>query len=236
MALGLLTVWTLARVLDDPSGMRLVAWAAAAAGCLWTHYYAGFLVPAEACLLFVRQPAVRRRIVAVCAGFAVAAAPLVRLLADQRDSRSGYIEHLPVRARLEQTVRQFGMGMNVPAAWLEGAGLAVLAAGLVAGLVLSARERQGGLAILAALAAFTVVVPAAMLVLGIDEHSFMRNVLVAWPLMAAVAAAGLLLFRGAPARPLPGAHARGSDLGAGRLARRQAGLGGRRRCDRAPRR
>ena len=196
--LGLVTIWLLARVLEDPSPRRLAAWALCAAACVWTHYFGGFLVAAELGAMLWLLPSARRRVLVAGGGVAVAFAPLVPLLLDQRDTRAAYIEDLPTRDRFEDTVRQFGAGLNVPEAPLEAVLIALVAGGLVAGVLVAVRRRDDRVLLVGALGAFTVVVPACLLVLGIDRHFNMRNVLVALPCIAAVAAVGLLRARAIP--------------------------------------
>ncbi len=196
--LGTLSVWLLARVLEQPTARRLVPWVLTAAACAWTHYFAAFLLLSEAAVLLWRLRGRRRDVLLACAGVVVLAAPLVPLVLEQRDGRAGYIEQLPAGVRLQQTVRQFALGPNPPAAWLEAAGLLLLVGGVLAGLGLAARRRHGGIALLAGLAAFVIAVPALLLLLGIDRSFYMRNVLVAWPLVAAVAAYGLVRLHAVP--------------------------------------
>jgi hypothetical protein len=196
--LGLVSVWLLARALDRPSAGRLAAWAVGAAACVWTHYFGGFLVVAEFAVLVWQLPTARRRVLVAGGGVAVALAPLVPLLLDQRDTRAAYIENLSTRVRFEQTVRQFAAGFNVPLTALEAASIALAAGGLAAGLLIAVRRRDAGVLLLAGLGAFTIVVPACLLLLGADRHFNMRNVLVALPCVAAVAAVGLLRARAIP--------------------------------------
>ena len=196
--LGLVSTWLLARALENPSRGRLAVWVVGAAAVLWTHYFGGFLVAAELAALLWLLPDARRQVLVAGGAVAVAFAPLVPLLLDQRDTRAAYVEDLPTRDRFEDTVRQFAAGLNVPEAPLEAVLIALVAGGLVAGVVAAVRRRDDRVLLVGALGAFTVLVPAGLLVLGIDRHFNMRNVLVALPCIAAVAAVGLLRARAVP--------------------------------------
>jgi 4-amino-4-deoxy-L-arabinose transferase-like glycosyltransferase len=196
-----LSLWAAGEAIERRSARRLAAWAAFAALCLWTHYFSAFLIAAETGVLLWRLPGLRRRVLAAGAAAGAAFLPLLPLFADQNDERASHIGSLSLGDRVEQSVRQFVAGPNPPSALLEGAALAVAAAGLVAGAVLAARawgQIPGGAVLLAVLAAVTVGAPLALAVTGIDDHYFMRNLLVAWACLAGVAAVGLLRARAVP--------------------------------------
>src|SRR3954447_21088980 len=82
-----LSLLALLRALDDPSPRRLVAWTLASIAALATHYFAGFLIGAEAIWLLYRPPGRGRVAVAVAVGaVAVAAAALLPLALHQRST------------------------------------------------------------------------------------------------------------------------------------------------------
>jgi 4-amino-4-deoxy-L-arabinose transferase-like glycosyltransferase len=198
-----LSLWAMGEALEGRSGRRLAVWAAFAVLCLWTHYFAAFLIAAEAGVLLWRLPGLRTRVLAAGAAAGAAFLPLLPLLADQNDERASHIGELELGNRVEQSVRQFVAGPNPPSKLLEGIGLALAGAGLLAGGALAARawresRPEGGVAILGIAGAGTVAVPLALAVTGIDDHYFMRNLLVAWAGLAAIAALGLLGAKGIP--------------------------------------
>jgi len=195
---GCLSLWALGGALERRSGRWLALWALAAALCLWTHYYAAFLVAAELAVLLWRLPELRARILAAAAAAGAAFLPLVPLLADQRDERASHISQLSLGSRVEQAVRQLSAAPNPPGALLEGLAIALAVGGLVAGLALAARERRDGPLLLGLVGAAAVLVPLALALTGSDDHFFMRNMLVAWAALAAVAAAGLTRARAIP--------------------------------------
>jgi len=194
---GLLSVWGFAAVLERPGWRRYAAWAAASVACLWTHYFGAFLVAGEALILLVALRDAWRPTLAWCLVIAAAAAPLIPLVTHQNGSEdAAFIAAIPLRSRLEATVRQFAMGANVPRTWLEAAGLALAVLGLVAGAALALRRREGR--ILLALAVLACGVPLAMAVLGLEDRFYSRNVVAVLPLVAGVAALGLARARAAP--------------------------------------
>lgn len=204
--LGCLSLWAMGEALARRGGRWLALWALLAAACLWTHYYAAFLVAAELALLLWRLPGARVRVAG--AGLAVAAAftPLIGLLGDQRDERASHIESLSLAERTEQAVRQLAAGPNPPSLVLEVLAVALAAGGLAAGAWMAWRRRAAPLLLIAAAA---VATPLALDLLGIDDHFFMRNLLVAWGALAAVAALALTRAR---AIPLAAAMAAGLAL------------------------
>jgi uncharacterized membrane protein len=194
---ALLSVWGLAAVLESGRQRAFAGWAAASVACVWTHYFGAFTVIGEAVVLLTLRPQARRATLAWCVAIVACTAPLIPLLAHQNGSEdSAFITGISLLTRLEQTVRQFGMGANVPRAWLEGAGLVVLGVGVVAGAV--GAWRRSGPRIVLALPLFTAVVPLAIGMVGIEDRFYVRNVIAALPLVGALAAPALLRARATP--------------------------------------
>lgn len=219
--LACLSLWAMGEALGRGSGRWLVAWALLCAACLWTHYYAVFLVGAEFAVLLWRRPGGRARVLAAGVGVAAAFAPLLPLLSDQRDERASHIESLDLAERAEQAVRQMAAGPNPPSRALEWLAVALFAGGIAVGgwLALRRRAREAeplhareagplhareagplpaGPRLLLALAAAAALLPLLLDVLGIDDHFFMRNLLVGWAAIAAIAALGLTRARAIP--------------------------------------
>jgi len=196
---GLLSVWAFGAVLEQPSGKRLTLWALAAAAVLWTHWFAGFLVLGEALtLLWLRRDAWRGVLLAGAIAL-LALVPLVGLLHDQTgDSRAAFIADTKLTDRVEQLVRQFGSGQNVPRTWLEGALLAIGLTALAAGTLLTARRASDGGRALLAVTLIALLVPLALGAVELYDRFNVRNVLYLWPLVAALAAPALLRLRAVP--------------------------------------
>jgi hypothetical protein len=175
-----LSVWALGALLERASWQRFTLWGLAAALCLWTHYFTAFLLAAEAAVLFVRLPRERRRLLLCLAGVAAATAPLWSVFLAQNDAseRTAYIATEPLSGRLEGVVRQFAMGTNVPSAWLEGAGIAVVVAAGLYALVRARREPAAR--VLGALALLGAGLPILSALSGIDDKLLARNLLGVW--------------------------------------------------------
>jgi hypothetical protein len=198
--LGLVNLAALLRVLGRPSRARCAAWALTAVLCVWTHYFAVFFIAGQVLfVLLARGGPARRSILAWSGLVALGALPLVPLVAGQSgDTRRNFIEALTLGLRIEQTVREFGTGPNVPSAVLEGAGLALIGIALLTGLVTLARRRDATAGLLVVIIAVTVLPPLALTVADVERIFYMRNLLVVWPLMASLAAFGFLRARALP--------------------------------------
>ena len=195
---ALLTVWAFSAVLERASTRRFGLWAGASVACVWTHYFGVFVVAGEAVVLLATLPGARRQTLSWATLVGACLIPLLPLLASQSgDERAGFIAGVPLRTRVSEAVRQFAMGPNVPRAWLEAAGLAILAVAFAGGLWISwgSSMRARGLLALAAIAFLT---PLSMSLLGIDDHFYARNVIAVLPLVAALAAPALLRGRAVP--------------------------------------
>jgi len=196
--LATLSVWALRALLERPSPLRFSLWAAAAAACLWTHYFAVFLVIGEAAVLLVKLRGERRGLLLCLIAIALATAPLWSLFLSQsgESARTGFIAARPLDGRLADTVRQFAMGTNVPTAWLEGAGILLVAA---ATLFAAARTyRREAAQILGAVALIGAGLPVCSALTGLDDHLLPRNILGIWICLAPFAAYGLTRLRSIP--------------------------------------
>ncbi len=193
-----LSVWAFGALLERPSRRRWLLWALAAAACLWTHYFSVFVLAGEVCVLAARLPRERGRLATSLGALAVATIPLWSLFSAQSgdSERTAYIAAEPIRGRLEGIVRQFSMGTNVPAAWLEGAGIALVALAVLYALW-RGRRREPTLA-LVALVALGAGIPILGALTRIDDHLLPRNVLGVWICLAPLAAYGLTRLRGVP--------------------------------------
>ena len=193
---GLLNLWALFEALERPGTGRCALWAVTAIVCIWTHYFGAFFVAGQVAYVLLLR---RRDLLAWCIPVVLGAAPLLALVSSQSsDARTAFLQSRSLKTQVEQTIRQFGMGPNVPSALLEGAGLAVLALALVAGALTLVRRRDRTAALLLLVLSVTFLPPVLLTVTGIDRIYYMRNVLVLWPLVAAIAAFGLVRVRGAP--------------------------------------
>jgi 4-amino-4-deoxy-L-arabinose transferase-like glycosyltransferase len=194
---SLLTIWAFFAVLERWTPKRYALWALASVLCIWTHYFGFFFVAAEAIALLVIRREAWRATVAWSAGVSVLLVPLLPLVTAQTDSRANFIAVRPLRVRLEQLVREFAMGANVPRTWLEAAGLALACGAVAYGAFYAVRADARWRALLW-IAAFGVGAPLLVGVLGIFDRFDPRNVMPALPLAAALATPALLRLRGLP--------------------------------------
>jgi 4-amino-4-deoxy-L-arabinose transferase-like glycosyltransferase len=202
--LGCLSLWALGEALARRATPWLAAWALLSAACLWTHYYAVFLVAAEFGVLLWRLPGRRAWVGAAGAAVAVSFLPLLSLIADQHDERASHIEFLHLGERVRQAVRQLAAGPNPPSSVLEAAAVAIAAAALAGGLYLALRRRRQEVegdsspAPLALIAACALLTPLVLALTGVDDHFFMRNLLVAWGALAGLGGLALVRVRAIP--------------------------------------
>ncbi len=193
-----LSVWALGAVLEQPTGRRWTLWALAAIACLWTHYFTVFVIVGEIAVLLLALPEHRRRLYLSAGAVVLAAAPLWPLFSSQSGSaeRTSYIAGRGLITRLEDTVRQFAMGSNVPSKWLESAGIAIVVGGLCWGVWRMYRSRAAQ--IVGAVAVAGAGLPILSAALGIDDHFLARNILGVWICLAPFVAYGLTRLRSVP--------------------------------------
>lgn len=171
-----------------PSPRALALWSLVACFALATHYFAVFLIGAEAVWLLTV-----RRCRAVWVGVGVVAAAGIALLPlalhQESTDQTWWITARPLRDRMTEAVTQFMMGPYAPP-YHTAVLTALVAIGItIGGLLLLAegRERQGGMIALA-LGSVAVLGPLALAPTSLDKF-FYRNLIGAWvPLAIALAA------------------------------------------------
>jgi uncharacterized membrane protein len=193
-----LTLLLLARALRDPSRRAVMLWAGSAVLALLTHYFAGFLVVAEAVWLLY---ATRRRPALLASGtVALAGLALMPLALHQRASQTtAFIAQLDLQQRV----------VDLPKKLVTGElGTFVPAIGPIAGLVAAAAIAYGlvrvrGMTVgLLWLAVFAAGVPLLFALAGAD-YLLPRNVIAIYVPLALAVAGGLAAAR--PAVGLAGA-------------------------------
>src|SRR3954454_23517914 len=105
-----LSLFAFLRALEDGTARRLAAWVLAAMAAVATHYFAGFLIGAEAAWLLWRSPARGRIVPAVVAVAVAAAALLPRALHQRSNGAARFISASSVVRRLAQIPSQFAAG------------------------------------------------------------------------------------------------------------------------------
>ena len=180
---------------------ELMAWALASALAIVTHYFAIFLVVAEAAWLIWRHPR-RREAVVASALPAVVLAALAPLLLYQSDhGGTQWIEGSPLIDRIANAFVFFAVGPGFESRMSEtGVGslpgtqlgiAAVVWAILLAGIAVALRRHPRRVALVLAAAAALLVLPLAVDLAGRDVF-LDRNVLPAWLPIIVVAVAGLV--------------------------------------------
>jgi 4-amino-4-deoxy-L-arabinose transferase-like glycosyltransferase len=176
-----------------PTRRNLAGWAACSALALLTHYFALFLIAAEAALLLRGRTRDRRTLAAVAA-IAATSLALLPLIVAQGGRGTGWIRNWPVGGRLEAIAQYYLLGESgrpLGRAILLLAALPVLAALLLAPR-LNPRERAAAM-LCAGIGGFALLAPVALTLAGID-YFVPRYLLAAYvPLSAALA---LLLAAG----------------------------------------
>lgn len=141
--LSALSFWAFVRALDEPGARRLAIWALASAAAVLSHYFAAYLVAAEAVWLVV---ATRRRAAVIASAAVVAVgAALVPLVISQADNRTQWIEALSLPSRIKEVAKKWVTGEIAPTHNWQLAVIAVLVGVplLYAATRLTVRERRG---------------------------------------------------------------------------------------------
>lgn len=196
---------------SDPSRRRLAWWAVVSSLAIATHYFAGFVVFAEAALLFSTHRRLRsvRWALGCVAAVAVCLLPLAAVQASHR--RLGWVGGIELGERVAEAVQRLvaagqpsswagATGAELtPHAWIAAAVVLLVAAAFVA-LRASAHERSGAL-LAAQVAAVGIGAPVAMALVadvssgGDGDYFLDRNVLGAWVPLAVFVSGGLAARR-----------------------------------------
>jgi hypothetical protein len=188
--LGALSLLFAARVVRHGSGRDLAWWTVTALLALLTHYFAVFLVAAEAVWLLAGHERRRTAALAVAAVAAGGAALLPLAVHQSRQGNLDFIGDTSLATRLVDTADLFLAG---PTTQGFGPAVAVVATAALGALILactaSEQERRTAL-LLAALALVGIAAPAALALAGLD-YLMGRNLLPLWIPLAVAVAIGL---------------------------------------------
>jgi hypothetical protein len=175
-----------ARSCKVQSTRDLALWAVFSALAVLTHFFAGFLIAAEAVwLLWVGR---RRATMIACGIVAAVQVAMLPLAVGDTSHPVGWITAFPLSIRIKQVPVDFGLGTlyqsSLVTDGLLGAGL--LAAIVVAILMVGGGVReQRGAAAAAGIAAVTLIVPPLLAAVGHD-YVVPRNLIAAWVPLAIV--------------------------------------------------
>jgi hypothetical protein len=181
--LGALSALLALRAREEPAARRLAAWAVFAVLALTTHYFAAFLIAAEAVWLLVVLRG-RRPVLVAVGGVTVSTLALAPLALAQRErDLASFIGDQALMTRVAQVPKQFLVGYDAPVELVAAVLALTLTAAGVALLLARGDERQRRGALLAGGAgAAAVLTPLALAVVGVD-HFLTRNTLVALPVL-----------------------------------------------------
>jgi mannosyltransferase len=204
--LGALSFWTFTRALERPDRSRLILWALASAAAICSHYFAGFLVIAEAVWLV----AATRRPGALIASGAVllVGLALLPLALRQADHRNEWIADLPFSSRIKEVTKKLVTGEIDPTHNWQLAIVAVIVGGamLYALPRLRDRERRGAILALGTGVA-AILMPFCLDLAGL-HYLISKNVMAAVPVLLT----GVAIILGA--QRAPGAGIIGAGVGA----------------------
>jgi mannosyltransferase len=182
---------------EEPSAGRLAAWAAVGALALATHYFAGFLVAAEAAWLLatLRGPD-RARAAVAGAGVVVVALALLPIALDQRaHGGAEWIDGIALGTREAQVGKQFLVGYDTPLeALLTALAAALTVAALVAVVAVGDFRERAGALVPAVLAAAMLGLPL-LFSLGGADYLIARNVIAALVPVLVLAGIGFAVGR-----------------------------------------
>jgi 4-amino-4-deoxy-L-arabinose transferase-like glycosyltransferase len=187
---GAALLW-FARALRDPSGRNIAWWTGFAVLALLTHYFAGFLIAPQGLWLLYRERS-RASLVAVVVVGVVELALIPLLVSHATASLLGFITGTHLSTRVQEVPVAFALGPPFGTSLL-GYGLigaAILAAILIVLLIVGGEpDELRGAGIAGGLAAFVLIVPLVLALLGKDYY-IERALIPAWLPLAIVVAAG----------------------------------------------
>jgi uncharacterized membrane protein len=186
-----LTLLATLSVLDRASPRAISGWALASIAVLATHYFAGFLVGAEALWLlwrFRRAPGWGLVLGGVAAVTAAALALLPLALHQRSTGAAAFISQTSLPRRLAQVPKQFAIGYQGPLeVVLTVVALLLIVYGVLRLIVAAPGPTRHRAIVIGAAGAAAVVAPAVLALIGPD-YLLPRNLLAAWlPLWLAIA-------------------------------------------------
>jgi hypothetical protein len=186
-----LSLLLLLRSLDDPSPRRLAGWALVSIAAIATHYFAGFLIGAEALWLLYRSRSAA--VITTVGAVAAVSAALLPLALHQRSSGAArFISESSIARRVVQVPKQFAVGYQGPLETLVTV-LAVLLVAFGIALLVRARGRSGAL-LFAGLGLAAIVTPLVLALIGPD-YLIARNVIAALLPLAVALSVGMATSR-----------------------------------------
>jgi mannosyltransferase len=191
LLLGTLSLWLCARLLRRRSGRDAALWGLISVLALATHYFAVFVIVAEAAVLLARAPG-RRAVLAAIAGAGVLGACLLPLAITQEGGGyASFIASDPLLERSAKVAKQFLMGYDSSAeAVITGLAAAIATAGAALAVLRPDPGDRTGIAVAGTIGVAGLALPLVAALAGTD-YLLTRNVILAWVPLAVVVGAGL---------------------------------------------
>jgi mannosyltransferase len=162
-----LSLLAFAVALRDPGPRAVALWCLVSALAVLTHYFAIFLIVAEAAILY-RASAARRRLLLACAGIAATGLALLPLAIAQRGGTE-WITTNSLPNRVADTGAQYLIGPNAPAPLLVGPlAAALVVAGIWLVLYRTEREERRAAKLMTIIGAAGLVGPFVLALGGLD--------------------------------------------------------------------
>lgn len=195
LLLGTLSLWLFTRLMKRQSGRDAALWGLVSALAIATHYFAAFVIAAEAVLLIARAPG-RRDVVAATGVVALAAAALLPLAVTQENAGfASFIADEPMLERVAKVGKQLVLGFDSPFETVTATmALLVAFAGAAVALLRPDPGDRRGVVLAATIGAAGLALPLVVAAAGYD-YVLTRNLILAWVPLAVVVAAGLTAAR-----------------------------------------
>jgi uncharacterized membrane protein len=182
--LSALSVLAFGHALRRPTWKSLTLWVVVGGLALATHYFAAFLICAEAIWLLLARSRRWAVWVAVGATAAVGAALLPLALHQENTGQTSWIGARPLSSRVRETLTQFVTGAYAPRHHVATITAVIAVALIGAGLAWLAEEYdRRGAAIVIALGGISVLGPLTLAPTRFDKFLY-RNVIGGWALLA----------------------------------------------------
>jgi len=177
-----------------------VGWSATAALAMATHYFAAFILAAEA-LWLLRRGQTRRRVLLACLPFVAVGLALVPLALEQRRNGGAQIGESSIATRISKAAKEFLV--SVYGGPVDGLGplcavLVAVGAGIALWRTSSAEKRR--ITVPLAIGAACLLLPLALALAGVDYFTA-RYLAIAWVPLFAALAGGLAAKRAGWAGP-----------------------------------
>jgi 4-amino-4-deoxy-L-arabinose transferase-like glycosyltransferase len=183
------------RALDDGSARRLATWALISLAAIATHYFAGFLVGAEALWLLYRLRPRRHAVIAVAVVGAAAAALFPLALHQRSTGAARFISESSLARRLAQVPKQFAVGYQGPLETpITIVALLLIAFGIFLILTRTTARSRARVLLLAGLGLAAIAAPFVLALIGPD-YFISRNVIASLLPLAVALAAGFATSR-----------------------------------------